>query len=66
MHFTEFLTKCLLRFEFLGNVHSEPTVKRSVAETVPEKASVHTGNATFETITALEQDCFATFSKDVV
>ena len=31
-------------------------VKRSVAEMVPDKASVHTRNATFGTISALEQD----------
>ena len=33
-------------------------VKRSGAETVPDKASVHTRNATFGTIYALEQDYF--------
>ena len=42
------------------------TVKRSVAETVPDKASVHTRNATFRTISAPEQDYFAPFSKDVI
>ena len=41
-------------------------VKRSVAETVPDKASVHTKNATFGTISALEQDCFAPFLKDLM
>ena len=42
------------------------TVKRSVAETVPDKASVHTRNATFRTISAPEQDYFAPFSKDII
>ena len=37
------------------------TVKQSVAETVPEKASVHIRNATFLTISAPEQDYFAPF-----
>ena len=41
-------------------------VKRSVAETVPNKASVHTGNATFGTISAPEQDYFAQFLKDLI
>ena len=41
-------------------------VKRSFAETVPDKAFVHTRNATFRTISAPEQDYFAPFSKDVI
>ena len=36
-------------------------VKRSVAETLPDKASVHTRNATFGTISALEHDYFALY-----
>ena len=42
------------------------TVKWSVAETVPERASVHTRNTTFGIISALEQDYFALFLKDVI
>ena len=41
-------------------------VKRSVAETVLDKASVHTKNATVRTISAPEQDYFAQFLKDVI
>ena len=41
-------------------------VKWIVAETVLDKASVHTRNATFGTISALEQDCFAPFLKDLI
>ena len=40
------------------------TVKRNVPETVPDKASVHTRNATFGTISAPEQDFFAPVLKD--
>ena len=32
-------------------------VKRSVAENVPDRASVHTRNAAFEAVSALEQNC---------
>ena len=41
-------------------------VKRSVPETVPGKASVHTRNATFGTISAPEQDYFAPVLKDLI
>ena len=41
-------------------------MKRSDAETVPGKASVHTRNATFGTISAPEQDYFAQFLKDLI
>ena len=41
-------------------------VKWSIAETVPDKASVHTRNATFGTVYASKQDYFAPFSKDVI
>ena len=41
-------------------------VKRSVAETVPGKASVHTRNATFGTISVPEQDYLAQFLKDLI
>ena len=41
-------------------------VERSVPETVPAKASVHTRIATFRTISSPEQDYFAQFSKDVI
>ena len=41
-------------------------VKRNAAETVSDKASVHTRNATFETISAPDQDCFAPFLEDVI
>ena len=33
------------------------TVKRSVAESVPDRTSVHTRNAAFETVSAPEQYC---------
>ena len=38
-------------------------VKRSVAESVPDRASVHTGNAAFEAFSAPEQNCFAPLLK---
>ena len=41
-------------------------VKRSVAETVPDKASVHTRNATFGTISAPKLDYFAQFLKNLI
>ena len=41
-------------------------VKRSVPETVPAKASVHTRNAAFGTICAPEQDYFAPIFKDLL
>ena len=33
------------------------TVKRSVAKSVPDRASVHTRNAAFKAVSALEQNC---------
>ena len=41
-------------------------VKRSVAETVPHKALVHTRDAIFGTISAPEHDFFVPFLKDVI
>ena len=38
-------------------------VKRSVAESVPDRASVHTGNAAFEAVSAPEQYCSAPLLK---
>ena len=38
-------------------------VKRSVAETVPDRASVHTRNAAFEAVSAPEQYCSAPLLK---
>ena len=38
-------------------------VKRSVAETVPNRASVHTRNAAFEAVSAPEQYCSAPLLK---
>ena len=38
-------------------------VKRSVAENVPNMASVHTGNPAFEAVSALEQNCSAPLLK---
>ena len=38
-------------------------VKRSVAESVPDRASVHTRNATFEAVSAPEQYCSAPLLK---
>ena len=40
-------------------VHTVPVVKRSVAESVPDRAFVHTRNAAFEAVSALEQYCCA-------
>ena len=39
------------------------TVKRSVAESVPDRASVHTRNAAFEAVSAPEQYCSAPLLK---
>ena len=50
----------------LGYVHTVSDSERSVTETVPERASVHTRKATFGTISAPEQDYFAPFLKDEV
>ena len=41
----------------LGYVHTVPIVKPSVAESVPDRASVHTRNAAFEVVSAPEQCC---------
>ena len=38
-------------------------VKRSVAESVPDRASVHTRNAAFEAVSAPEQNCSAPLLK---
>ena len=38
-------------------------MKRSVAESVPDKASVHTRNAAFEAVSAPEQCCSAPLLK---
>ena len=38
-------------------------VKRSVSESVPDRASVHTWNAAFVAASALEQYCFASLLK---
>ena len=38
-------------------------VKRSVTESVPDRASVHTRNATFEAVSAPEQYCSAPLLK---
>ena len=38
-------------------------VKWSVAEAVPDRASVHTQNSTFEAVPAPEQDCSDPLSK---
>ena len=40
--------------------------KRSAAEIVPDRASVHNRNATFGTISAPEQEYFAPFFQDVI
>ena len=42
-----------------GCVHTVPVVKRSVTESVPDRASVHTRNAAFEAVSAPEQYCSA-------
>ena len=41
-------------------------LKQSVAETVPDKDSVHTRNAAFGTISDPEQDYFVPFLKDTI
>ena len=38
-------------------------VKLSVAESVPDRASVHTRNAVFEAVSSPEQYCFASLLK---
>ena len=38
-------------------------VKRSIAKSVPDRASVHTRNAVFEAFSALEQYCSAPLLK---
>ena len=38
-------------------------MKRSVAESVPDRASLHTKNAAFETVSAPEQYCSAPLLK---
>ena len=38
-------------------------MKRSIAESVPDRASVHTRNAAFEAVSASEQYCFAPLLK---
>ena len=38
-------------------------VKRSVAESVPDRASVHTRSAAFEPVSAPEQNCSAPLLK---
>ena len=38
-------------------------VKRSVAKSVPDRASVHTGNTAFEAVSAPEQYCSAPLLK---
>ena len=38
-------------------------VKRSAAESVPDRASVHTRNADFEAVSAPEQSCSALLLK---
>ena len=42
---------------FLGYDHTVLIVKRSVAESVPDRASVHTTNAPLEAVSSPEQDC---------
>ena len=38
-------------------------MKRSVAESAPDRASVHTGNAAFEAVSAPDQYCSAPLLK---
>ena len=38
-------------------------VKRSIAESVPDRASVHTGNTAFEAVSTPEQHCSAPLLK---
>ena len=46
-----------------GYVHTVPVVKRSVAESVPDRASLHTRNAAFEAVSVPEQYCSAPLLK---
>ena len=47
--------------EHLGHVHTVPDSEMEQLQKLPDKASVHTRNTTFGTISALEQDHFAPF-----
>ena len=46
-----------------GYVNTVPIMKRSVAESVQDRASFHTGNAAFEAVSAPEQNCSAPLLK---
>ena len=46
-----------------GYVHTVPIVKQSVAESVPDRASIHTRNVAFEAVSAPEQYCSAPLLK---
>ena len=59
-------TACILTAAFLAMFTLYRIVKWSVGETVLDKASVHTWNATFGTMSAPEQDYFAQFLKDLI
>ena len=53
-----------IKFQNSGYVHTVPgIVKRSVTESVPNRASVHTRNAAFEAVSASEQYCSAPLLK---
>ena len=52
------------RTEFQGDyVHTVQIVKWSIAESVPDRASVHTRNDAFKAVPAPEQDCSALLLK---
>ena len=46
-----YITKAVVK-RGSGYVRTVPVVKRSVAECVPDRASVHARNATFEAVSA--------------
>ena len=57
----QFSTEDLKEFEAMFTLYQ--IVKRSVAESVPDRASVHTRTAAFEGVSALEQYCSAPLLK---
>ena len=52
-----------VRMSFRGMFTLYRIVKRSVTESVPDRASVHTRNAAFEAVSAPEQYCSAPLLK---
>ena len=61
-HNNHSITNCFFA-NYKGYAHTVPVVKRSVAESVLARASVHTRNAAFEAVSALEQNFSAPLLK---